>query len=335
MGNDKETPAPEVLKPQDDADSQAQATETPEGQPSGDDKDKPHLQVRPHRTSYRPSHKATFIGIVVVVAILAVNVGVVAFLINRQSGKDEPLQREEVTISGETLGQLGVTRTPVGNLGTVLTVGPDASFNGKVTVAENLDVGGQLTLNSKFSATNASISKLEAGDTAVEELNINGSATATNLTLRKDLAVAGASNLQGAVTINNNLTVAGNITINGSLFVNNFQVSVLTINGHLVTRGAPPSVSKGGALGSNGTVSLSGNDASGTVAVNVGTGASSGTLVDITFRDKYGNTPHVVITPIGKSAPNVYVNRNSSGFSIATSSALSPGGYAFDYLIMQ
>jgi hypothetical protein len=110
--------------------------------------------------------------------------------------------------------------------------------------------------------------------------------------------------------------------------------TTLTIGGHIVTRGSAPGVGGGGALGSNGTVSISGNDAAGTVAVNVGAGATGGLIAQVSFRQGYSNTPKIMVTAVGR-AMDLYVNRSASGFSIYTNVALPPGGYAVDYIVMQ
>jgi hypothetical protein len=111
--------------------------------------------------------------------------------------------------------------------------------------------------------------------------------------------------------------------------------TTLTVGGHIVTRGLAPGVGPGSALGANGTVSISGNDASGTVAANIGTGGGGGILAQVAFRNQYGTMPHVVVTAIGAGVGSVYVNRSASGFSIGVNGALAPGGYAFDYIVMQ
>lgn len=177
-------------------------------------------------------------------------------------------------------------------------------------------------------------------------MNVNGDATATNLNLRKDLTVLGATKLQGPVTIGQLLTVSGSMNVGGNLAVGGilsargFQASslvsdsTLTIGGHMISRGAVPGVGSGPAVGSNGTVSISGNDAAGTVAVNVGGGAGNGILAHVAFRNQYGATPHVVITPVGQGGA-FYVNRTVGGFSIGVSGSIGAGGYAFDYIVMQ
>lgn len=332
------SPAPEVLSVQ-GADSE------PAAKPSIlAENVKPKKPLK--RTTYRPSHKATFIGLAVVAAILAINGGVIAWLMNAQQAAGAEADRQSVTLSAETLDGLGVSRNPVGNLGSELTVGPNATFNGKVTIGSGLTVGGELQLKGDFSANSANFTKLQAGDTAVDELNVNGDASVTTLNLRQDLNVAGNTTLQGPVTmsqlltINNSLNVAGNLAVGGVLSARTFQAnsltsgSTLTVGGHIITNGSAPNVGRGGGVGSSGTVSISGNDAAGTVAVNAGTGAGNGLLAQVSFKSQYGNIPHVIITPVGRYA-DVYVTRSIGGFSIYSASAMSPGGYAFDYIIMQ
>ncbi len=332
-----EAPAPEVLY--------ASGSEDSDAQDSSDASSVASATTTPvsgrRRVAYRPSHKATFVGLAVVAAVLVANVAIITFVMRNQATAEDEATAKGVTISSSVLESLGVSRNPVGNADTELVVGPNSKFNGKVIMGSDVNIAGQLNLNSKFTATDASLGKLSAGETAVEDLNVNGDATISNLNLRKDLQVAGITRLQGSLTvnqlttINNNMNVTGNLSIGGSLSVRNFQVSTLTIAGHLISSGVAPGVGSGGGVGSNGTVSISGNDTSGTVAVNAGVGAGNGLLATITFREKYGNTPHVNVTPIGRSVPGLYVNRTSTGFSISVDGAMAPGGYAFDYIIAQ
>lgn len=330
-------PAPEVLKPQSE-----EAAPSAEAKGSDANASKPTVpSKRLRRGSYRPSHRATFIGLAVVIAILAINGGVIYFVMRGQSNASAQGNRDEVTLSTESLDKLGVSRNSVGDLGTELTIGPDTTFNGSVKVAGNASIGGDLQLNSKFTASEASLAKLQAGDTSVNKLDVNGDATAQNVNVGRDLAVVGITRLQGAVTmsqmltVNSSVNIAGNLAIGGSLSVRNFQVSTLTIAGHLISTGSAPGVSPaGGALGSNGTVSISGNDASGTVGVNIGAGAGAGCLATVSFRQTYTVTPHVVVT--GSMPANLYLSgRTASGFTICTASPLTPGGYFVDYIVMQ
>jgi hypothetical protein len=293
-------------------------------------------------STYKPSHKATFIGIAVVIVILAINAAVIVFFLNDRDQASTDTNNSEVVISTDVLDKLGVSRNPVNTEGTELAIGPNTSFGGTVTVAGNTSIGGQLSLNGKLSVADASVSKLQAGDTSFNKINVSGDGTLSNLNLRKDLTVVGSTKLQGAVTVSqlmtvyNDVNISGSLSVGGALSIRNFQTNTLTVGGHITTRGTAPSVSPGGsALGSNGNVTLSGNDVSGTVAVNVGVGATSGIVAYVTFVTPYTTTPHVVITGIGNGNASYYVNRDANGFSIGVSNALTYGGYAFDYIVMQ
>jgi hypothetical protein len=346
--DDKEksgAPAPEVLKPQED-----KATELSDSGSSAAQGKTPAAPRSLRRGTYRPSHKATFLGIAVVVLILAINVGVIGFVLKSQATTKTKVNNDQVTINQSALNQLGVNRGAAGDAGVQLTVGPSAKFNNKVQIAGDLSVAGQFVLNSKFTASDAALAQLEAGKTALQELNVNGNTSLSNAALRGELTVTGASHFQGAVTmaqlltVNNGLNVSGSMAVGGTLTVANFHTSSLVIDntttfgGHVITRGLVPGVSKGGCLSAVDTVSVSGNDMSGTVGVNVGAGGATcgtgSTLVNITFRSAYGSTPHVVVTPVGDGADDVYVNRSGSGFSIGAD-ALSAGGHAFDYIVQQ
>lgn len=340
-----ESPAPEALKPladEIDETDRADGTDASATPP-------PTAAQRLRRTAYRPSHKATFVGLAVILAILGINAGVIFFVVKGKAKTDAQTQASQgqVTISQGALDKLGVNRNSVGNAGIELVVNPNSSFKGKVQVGGDVTVAGQLKLNSKFSAADASLAKLDAGDTSLNQLNVNGDATVSGLNLRKDLTVTGASRLQGPVTVsqlltvNNNVNITGSLAVGGSLSVRTFQASSLisdttiTIGGHVITRGPVPGVGPGSALGSNGTVSISGNDASGTVAANIGVGASAGIIANVAFRAQYSNVPHVVVTAVGAGIGSVYVTRTIGGFSIGVNSPTSPGGYAFDYIVQQ
>lgn len=339
-----EPPAPEELRPQAHKDT-SDASESA---------DAPKLKVgaRPRHITYRPSHKATFIGLSVVVAILAINAGIITFVVKGQGegGATNSVQGE-VTINPGVLNSLGVSRNPVGNAGTELVVNPDSRFNGKVVIGSDVSVAGELKLNSKFSASDASLAKLQAGDTSLEQLNVNGDGTVTNLNLRRDLSVVGATRLQGPVTVsqlmtvNNNLNVAGSLAVGGTLSARSFQASnlvsdtTLTVGGHIITRGASVSVGRGPALSGADTVSISGNDTAGTVAVNLGANVNrSGIIANVAFRQNFSSTPRIVVTAVGGPVDDLYINRSAGGFSIGVrsiTSGLSGAGYAFDYIVMQ
>lgn len=330
-------PEAETLTPRSEDAAGEQPAKTPE---------KPaDSSLHRHRT-YRPSHKATFVSLIVIAAILVINAGIVGFVLKRQGGSKGLNSQGEVTISQAALDKVGVNRSSVGDSGLELIVTPDARFSNDVTIGGNVSVAKDLKLNSKFSASDANLGQLQAGNTSVNQLNVSGEASLSNLTMRGNLQVAGQTRLQGPVTIsqlltvNNNVGIAGSLSVGGALSTNNLAVrsltitSTLTIGGHIITSGQAPGVSAGGGVGNNGTVSISGNDAAGTVAINTGTGAGGGLMASITFRNKYSNIPHVVVTPIG-NVGNFYISRSSTGFNIFVGNALPPGSYAFDFIIAQ
>lgn len=338
------SPEPEELKPKEQDSKPESENSSSTSSSSAQETHRPRPVL--HRIPYRPSHRATFIGVGVVVAILAINAVIIAFVVQGQSNANAQGSQSDVTISPAVLDTLGVSRNAIGDLGTQLVVGPDSKFDGTVTIGKDVSIGGELKLNGKLSVSDASLTSLQAGNTSLSKLNVNGEASANSLTLGQNLSVAGASTLQGQVTIgqlltvNNNAVIAGNLSVGGTISTAAFRANsltsntTLTIGGHVISQGNPPAVSGGGAIGSNGTVSISGNDAAGTVAVNVGVGAVSGTLAQVTFRSQYSSTPHVVVTVVGHSA-NFYINRTSTGFSIVAASPLPAAGYAFDYIVVQ
>lgn len=334
-----ELPAPELLKSQSDGGSLE--PEISQAAPSNS-----KVATKLRHTTYRPSHKATFIGLAVVVAILGINAVIISFVIKGQGTASADSAQSAVSISPAVLNKVGVSQNTVGNAGSELVVGPDSHFNGKVMIAGGVNVAGQLTLNSKLSGTDASLTTLEAAKGSLGELNVNGDGTVSSLNLRKDLNVAGSTQLQGLtvsqlLTVNNNVNVAGSLSVGGTLSARGFHASslisdtTLTIGGHIISSGLVPSVGRGSALRGTDTVSISGNDAAGTVAVNIGAGSTSaGCVAQIAFRNQYSNTPHVVVTAVGP-AGSVYVSRNVGGFSICVNDPLSQNGYAFDYIVMQ
>jgi hypothetical protein len=327
-------PQPEALQPASSGSSEAASQATVK------------TGVKSRRVAYRPSKRATFIGLGVVIIILALISAGLFFLIRGQGGLQSALFGDQVTISSETLDALGVSRNQVSTQGTELVVGPNARFNGKVKLGGDVSIAGQLQLNNALSASAANLATLQAGNTTLGQLSVSGDTTLGTINARNDLNVAGTTRLQGPVnmsqllSVNNNLNVAGNVAVGGTLSVRTFQASsltsdtTLTIGGHIITRGSTPSAGAGGAVGNNGTVSISGNDAAGTVAVNTGTGAGNGIVAQVTFRQAYATTPHVVVTPVGLGV-KFFVNRSPSGFSIGVSEAIPPGGFAFDYIVMQ
>jgi len=333
-------PAPEVLKPRAVDAGVATATPNETVLPASSDEGK-----KLRRRTYRPSHKSTFIALGVVVLILAINAVVLGFVLKSKNKADT--NRDQVTINADVLEKIGVNRADLGSTGVQLTVGPDAIFNGKLTTAGDVSIGGQLKLNSKFSANDAALTLLQAGDTALTKLNVSGDSTLTTLNLRNALNVTGASQLAGPVTVSqlltvsNNLNVIGNISVGGVLSTSSFvardlaSTSTITVGGHILTTGSTPGFGAGNALGSNGTAAISGNDTAGTVSISVGVSAAAGTIASISFVNNFARTPRIVISPVGVPGNFYITNATAGGFSISIASGLPPGGYTINYIVMQ
>src|SRR3989344_3280262 len=231
---------------------------------------------KPRRGSHLPSHKATFIGLAVIITILAINVAILGFVIRKQDKDKDLFNKGQVSISSEDLNRLGINRTVIGDSGVELVVAPDAQFKGKVNISGDTTLSSPVVFNSKATGTDASFTQLQAGNTALQELNVNGKSSLSDLVIRKDLVVTGLTHLQGqstfsqAVAINNSLSVTGNVVVGGQLSVSTFSVQNIVIRSHIGTSGS------------------------------------------------------FYLTSIG-----------TDGFSIAVTSGLSPGGYKFNYIVVQ
>ena len=302
-----------------------------------------------HRLSaYRPTHKATFIGLGVVVGILAINAAVLGFLLKKESANSKALNTHGVSISPGVLSKLGVNDSQIGNSNEKLTVDPAAQFNSTLTVGGDVSIGGQLHLNSTLNATSANLSQLQAGATTVNSININGAATASTLSVRNNVAVNGAAifnndltvgqllSVDSSAAVSNNLSVGGQLSASsiagGSLVVS----GSVTFGGHVITSGGTPSISVSSALGSNGSASVYGDDSAGTINMSVGASPSGNKALHLSFHALYEVTPVVVISPLGNYGEFYVSNVTTSGFDIDVGASLLAGqGYDVNYIVEQ
>ncbi len=332
-------PEAEVLKPRTEDGSAPVASAPPKSLPANSEEGK-----KLRRRTYRPSHKATFIALGVVVAILAINAVVLGFVLKNKSKSADP-NAGQVTISEDVLNKIGVNKSTIGNSGVKLTIDPDTQINGKLKAAGDVSIGGQLRLNSKFTAADAALAQLEAGKTSLSELNVSGTSTLSALNLRNGLAITGATQLQGAVTINalltvnNNLNLVGNLAVGGTISTAGFvardlaSTGTLTVGGHIITSGQNPNFGAGTGLGSNGTASINGNDSAGTINFATGVGATAGTIGTVAFRTQYAKAPRIVLTGVGTGATFFITNPTVGGFTVNVNSGIPPGGYAIFYIV--
>jgi hypothetical protein len=133
-----------------------------------------------------------------------------------------------------------------------------------------------------------------------------------------------------------NATISGTLEVKGLLKVADIEVS-----GHIITRGNTPIIVAKDGTGTGATVSIDGNDTSGTITINTGNGAAAGELAQITFAKAFGAKPRVILSASNDKAAKlqVFKSASSTGFVLkATDGAGAPSdstAYEFDYQIMQ
>jgi cytoskeletal protein CcmA (bactofilin family) len=266
-----------------------------------------------------------YLLIFILMLVLAGAVIVIAYQQNKNSST-EKLKTQG--LSQKTLDQLANGDVTVGDNQTVLNVRSSAVFAGQVLVRKDLEVAGNLRIG---------------GTVALNNITIAGTSQLGQVTVNKDLAVAGNTSMQGTATVGKSLQVGGGGTFSGPLSAPQITASTLQLNGdlvlthHITTGGSQPSRSGGSALGSGGSVSLSGSDTAGSVNINTGSGPGAGCFVTVNFANKFNSTPHVQVTPVGSAAGGLsyYVNRSTTNFSICVASPPPPGSsFGFDYFVV-
>lgn len=261
--------------------------------------------------------------------IIAIAVGVTAALFLKD--KSENASQKDVIdsqdLSEDALKQLANSSVTVGNSKQVLNVESNAIFSGSVLVRSNLEVAGTIKVG---------------GDLQLPGITVSGTSRFSELQA-DNIAIGASATVQGTLTVRNGMAVSGKSVFNGPLSATLIATNALELNGdlilnHHITAGGPiPSLSRGTALGSGGTASVSGSDTSGSITINTGSGPGAGCFATISFVKRFNGTPHVVVTPIGSGAAalNYYVNRSSSEFSVCTANP-APGGqtFGFDYIVL-
>ncbi len=261
-----------------------------------------------------------FILLLIVAAIISM-----AAYTRSRDNSDKPSALSTEPLSQEALAKLKTSDVRVGEPKQLLTVAANAIFDGKVLIRDDLEVAGQIKVGGPLSLPGITV----AGTSNFDQVQLN------------NLQVAGNTTIQGQLSLQKGLTVAGSGSFAGSLSASQLTVESLQISRdlqlgrHIDAGGGTPGISSGGALGSGGTTSISGTDTAGTVNINTGGGAGNGCFATITFTQRFGGTPHVVITPVGSSGGgvNYYINRSATSFSICAVGGAS-GSFAFDYLVI-
>jgi hypothetical protein len=257
--------------------------------------------------------------------ILVLAAGIIFVGIQRNKKAESPTTINTQTLTAEELKQLTESEQKVGDPKSTLSIESNAIFSGKVLVRDSLDVAGTIKVGGSLSLPGISVS----GESSFDQIKAN------------NLTITGNTSIQGQLSVQKGITSSGGASFGGPisaplLTVQSLQISGdLTIIRHIDAGGGTPGKVDGTALGSGGTVSVSGSDTAGTITINTGGGPGAGCFVTINFTQKFSGNPHVVITPVGSSAAslNYYINRNSSNFSVCTTNA--PGGgqsFSFDYI---
>ncbi len=256
----------------------------------------------------------------------------ILFIVYNSSTQQDQARLETQELTQDSIDELVGSDAVVGDPKQLLTVESDSVFNGQVLIRDGLDVAGPIKVGGSLSLPGITVS----GQSAFDEVTVNR------------LSIAGDAQIQGQLSVQQGLSVSGPVTFSGTLSAANFSIQTLTVeqdarfNRHIDAAGPTPGVARGGAVGSGGTVTISGTDTAGTVGVNVGGGAGAGNLATITFANAFSGNPHVVITPVAPQGSSLvdgdrqfYISsRSSTSFTIAVSDSLPSGSISFDYIVI-
>ncbi len=282
----------------------------------------------PPKKKRRGIAKRVNIYFLLFILLLAVAAGIVLVAYNDSRHNSGSSSVSSQSLSQSTLQQLADSDATVGNSSQVLNVQSSAIFAGKVLMRQDLQVAGGLQIG---------------GTLGLNDVTVAGSAQFGQAQVSKNLAVAGTTSLQGAVTIAKSLQVSGSGTFGGTLSAPQLTTGSLQLNGdlvlthHITVGGGTPGRTNGSALGNGGTSSVSGSDTSGSITINTGSGPAAGCFITVDFTAKYNATPHVLLTPVGSSAGGLsyYVNRTTSNFTVCDSTAPPAGtSFGFDYFVV-
>jgi hypothetical protein len=275
----------------------------------------------------------TIASIIALFVFLVIAGGVIGYFY-AQSRKPTPAPKSPTVqnLSQDEINKLSEVGANLGTAGQTLNIGANALFRGKAEVTGDLTIGGRLNAN---------------GPVTLSQLNITGTTAATGLNVGSNLIVSGTTTLQKSLTvndltsINSNLNVSGQISASG-LTTNSLTVHTISITGpltiaHLATGGPTPFFAAG-AVGSGGTISISGNDTAGTININTGSGPSADiTLMTITFRAAYPAAPHVLLSPrtSGAAQAEAYVVSAGANFRVLAHTPPAGSTLSFDYFVTQ
>lgn len=229
-------------------------------------------------------------------------------------------------LSASSLEQLANNGTIIGGPKQTLNIESNAVFQNQVLVRGDLEVAGSVKLG---------------GSLALQSLTVGGSSTFGQLNAQS-LSISGNVGVQGQLS-SLSISVAGGGSFGGPVTAPALVANSLQLNGdlgithHIDTGGGIPGSSRGNALGSGGTASVSGSDTAGSININTGSGTVAGCFTTISFAHSFGSTPHVIVTPVGSAAAGLqyYITRSMSSFNLCTANAAPTGSsFGFDYIVI-
>lgn len=268
-----------------------------------------------------------FRNLYLIVFVFLVLIGGAVVMVSVKTSKPSTSSTKAKSLTDQQISSLKGNTTLVGDAKQTLDVQSNSIFEGQVLLRSDLNVAGALKVG---------------GAISIPSITVGGAGAFGQLGVNDGLNVGGDTTLQGQLTVQKNLNVTGSASF-GNLNVSQLSVSTLqlrsdlSLSRHVVTSGGVPGSSNGTAVGGGGTASVSGSDTAGTVAINTGGSPPAGCFITLNFAQKFGTTPHVVISPSNSSAASLqyYTNRSSTNFSICTANAPSAStSYIFDYIVL-
>jgi len=269
-----------------------------------------------------------FSNLYLIIFGLLVLTGGVVLYISAKTVKPQTTPQKVSSLTDQQISSIKGNTTLVGDSKQTLDVQSNSIFEGQILARADLDVAGNLKVG---------------GPLSIPSLSVGGNGSFGQIGISGGLNVAGDTTLQGALTVQKNLAVTGSASF-GSLNVSTLSVTTLQLKGdlslnqHIVTGGGTPGRSNGTALGSGGSASVSGSDTAGTISINTGSGPPAGCFITVNFAQKFGSTPHVIISPSNSSAATIQyytTNRSSTGFSVCSANVPAASTtYTFDYIVI-
>ena len=286
------------------------------------------------KTSWRERaiRKLGSINPYLVLFILVLIVGLlIAFISNRLNNQADPasLTFEGSELDQEAINELLQAEQNIGSVDQTLTVAANAIFNGKILVKSDLDVAGSIRVG---------------GPLNLPGITVSGTSEFDDVNIANNLSILGSTSIQQGLTVEGGVNFSQNLSVGGTISASQISADIiefsgdLILTGHIDTGGGTPSRSNGTALGSGGTVSISGNDIAGTITINTGGSAPAGFFVRINFVNAYNSTPSVIISPANSNAGSLeyYTQRDTSGFRIGTASNPADSTtFIFDYFVIE